>query len=110
MHGSASAARRRLAESLEQWGIQAQRELPHELQRQLARADVHRLMSVSVSDSSPKSVTVSRYGVAALQPGSRHAVAAPCDAEAANVRAQQSRRGAAQVRAQRSQAAIRCDF
>ena len=81
MHGSASAARRRLAASLEQLGIQAQRELPHELQQPLARADT----SASVSDSSPKSVTVSRYGAAALQPGSRHAVAASCDAAAANV-------------------------
>lgn len=81
MHGSASAARRRLAASLEQLRIQAQRELPHELQQPLARADT----SASVSDSSPKSVTVSRYGAAALQPGSRHAVAASCDAAAANV-------------------------
>lgn len=39
MHGSASAARRRLAASLEQLAIQAQRELPHELQQPLARAD-----------------------------------------------------------------------
>lgn len=81
MHGSASAARRRLAASLEQLGNQAQRELPHELQQPLARADT----SASVSDSSPKSVTVSRYGAAALQPGSRHAAAASCDAAAANV-------------------------
>ena len=44
MHGSAAAARR-LAASLEQLGIQEQRELPHRagaaagLERQLARAD-----------------------------------------------------------------------
>lgn len=99
MHGSASAARRRLAASLEQLAIQARRELPHELLRPLARAesDAHRLTSASVSGSSPKAATVSRYGAAALQPGSRHAVAASCDAVWVPrlACAQQRRRGAA---------------
>jgi hypothetical protein len=69
-------------------------------------------MSVSVSDSSPESVTVSRYGAAALQPGSRHAVAASHDAEAAHVRAQQqavSARGCPGGRCGRREARQRFD-
>ena len=118
MHGSASAARRRLAASLEQLAIQARRELPHELLRPLARAesDAHRLTSASVSGSSPKAATVSRYGATALQrcslargmPLLRRVTQCGCPGWLA--RSSVGEGLPAQVRAQRSQAAIRCDF